>query len=239
MKEAYIYKDNKVTVADITENECVEVKYNYQDNIEEILKTENILEYLSSEKEKINETLDSIDKQIKTNEKTFPIIIASWFYYGFLSVGFGAIIGLFTNIWIVVWALPLLISIICTITAFYNEISTNILLNQQKGFKLVLQKIHEQLNKNKTYLEKLKKDKKTTQERLNEISKKFNYIDYKSKLEELKKYLETYKMIGENIELYKKYYKKGILEEKLSYKLEEEQIKLIKKYINQNKKVSN
>ena len=32
MKEAYIYKDEQIIVADIKEDKCVEVKYGYQDN---------------------------------------------------------------------------------------------------------------------------------------------------------------------------------------------------------------
>ena len=72
-------------------------------------------------------------------------------------------------------------------------------------------------------------------EKAKEVSKKFNYVEYKEKLEELKKLLETYRLIGKNIELYNKYYKKGILEEKLQRTLEEEQIKLIIKYVERNK----
>lgn len=235
MKEAYIYKDEQIIVADIKEDKCVEVKYGYQDNIEEILKTENILEFLNIEKERISKELLDIDKKRNNTENLTPTIIASWIYYSLLSVGFGTIIGLFTNIWLIVWLLPLIISLICTSSAIYNEINISILNKKQKGFKLELQKIHEQLNKNKTYLEKLKKDKRISLEKANKVSKKFNYVDYKEKLEELKKYLETYKLIGKNIEIYKKYYKKGILNERLNKILENDQIELIKKYIKKDK----
>ena len=231
MKEAYIYKNNKIIAADIVENKGTEVHYEYQDNIEEILKTENLLEFLNIEKERISKELLDIDKNIDYNENLKPTIIASWLYYSLLSAGFGTIIGLFTNIWLVVWILPLIISLICASTGIYSEIKTDILNKNQKGLKLELQKINEQLNKNNTYLEKLKKDKRVSIEKAKEVSKKFNYVAYKEKLEELKKLLETYRLIGKNIELYKKYYKKGILEEKLQRTLEEEQIKLIKTYV--------
>lgn len=235
MKEAYIYKDEQIIVADIKEDKCVEVKYGYQDNIEEVLKTENILEFLNIEKERISKELLDIDKKRTNTENLTPTIIASWIYYSLLSVGFGTIIGLFTNIWLIVWLLLLIISLICASSAIYNEINISILNKKQKGYKLELQKIHEQLNKNKTYLEKLKNDKRISLEKTNKVSKKFNYVEYKEKLEELKKYLETYKLIGKNIELYKKYYKKGILNERLNKILENDQIELIKKYIKKDK----
>ena len=232
MKEAYIYKEDQIIAADIKEDKCKEVRYNYQDNIEKILRTENIIEYLSQEKEKINNELKNITKHIKIIENQMPTILASWLYYSILSVGFGTIMGLFTNIWMVMLAMPLLITIICTTTVICNEIHSNILSRKERGYKLELQKVNEQLDKNTTHLKKLKKNKKTTTEKMNEISRKFNHVEYKEKLEELKKLLETYRLIGKNIELYKKYYKKGILEEKLKDKFEDNQIKLIKKYLN-------
>ena len=154
MKEAYIYKNNKIIAADIVENKGTEVHYEYQDNIEEILKTENLLEFLNIEKERISKELLDIDKNIDYNENLMPTIIASWLYYSLLSAGFGTIIGLFTNIWLVVWILPLIISLICASTGIYSEIKTDILNKNQKGLKLELQKINERLNKNNTYLEK-------------------------------------------------------------------------------------
>ena len=153
MKEAYIYKDEQIIVADIKEDKCVEVKYGYQDNIEEVLKTENILEFLNIEKERISKELLDIDKKRNNIENLTPTIIASWIYYSLLSVGFGTIIGLFTNIWLIVWLLPLIISLICASTGIYSEIKTDILNKNQKGLKLELQKINERLNKNNTYLE--------------------------------------------------------------------------------------
>ena len=235
MKEAYIYKNDKVVVADIKENKCIEVKYSYQDNIENILKTENIIEYLDDIESEIKTEIQNIESKLKTIDNLIPSLIASWLYYSLLSMGFGTILGLFTNVWIIVWGMPLLISLICVITGVCNGVYYNILTRKKTGFKLELQKLNEELSKNKTYLEKLKKDKKATQEKIDEISKKFNYVEYKEKLSELKKLLETYRLIGKNLEVYKKYYKMGILEEKLNNKFEDSQVKLIKRYMEKNK----
>lgn len=235
MKEAYVYKDNKIIAADLVENAGTEVQYDYQDNIEEIMKTENILEYLETEKVELTKKINNLNKRIKKNNKSLSHYLAIWVYYSFMSIGLGTFIGIISNIWIVTWILPLLITIIYSIFIIFTVINTNISIRHQKCHQLELEKIEEKIKENETLLETLRIDKRVSETKINEIKNKFNYVKYKEKLNKLKKYLETYRLIGKNIELYNKYYKKGILEEKLNNSLAEEQIKLIKKYIECNK----
>ena len=77
-----IYSDGKVIVNDITKDSKnpIELKeYDYQDNIEEILKTENIIEELKIEKEnlkqKTNHNSDSIENLQKFKKMLINIII--------------------------------------------------------------------------------------------------------------------------------------------------------------------
>lgn len=141
MKEAYIYKDNKIIAADFIENEGTEIHYDYQNNIEEIMKIENILEYLETAKKALIKKLNNLDKRIEKNNNLISHYLAVWVYYSIVSTGLGTFIGLISNIWIVTWFLPLLLSIIYSIFTINTEIYTNILIRQQKGYKLELEKV--------------------------------------------------------------------------------------------------
>ena len=74
MKEAFICKNNKVRVADIKEDKCVEVKYDYQDNIEEILKT--LVRYAKYHYNIYKKPLEDIDVRIRPALEDFRNILS-------------------------------------------------------------------------------------------------------------------------------------------------------------------
>ena len=80
MKECYIYSNGEII---IEENNEIE-KREYQDNIEKILETENIIEGIKKEKENFNESLLLRRKTINEKEKGIAIVIDTSIAIGIL-----------------------------------------------------------------------------------------------------------------------------------------------------------
>lgn len=236
MKEAFIYKNDVIIAADLIGDEGFEVYYEYQDNIEEIMKEENILEFLEESKAKIKNNIREIEKKLEINNRLMFQYLYIGVIFGLFFVIFGILFGIFSDIWITAWALPLLVEITCSIFAVYTKINSRLLTKKLNGYKVELKEVEDKIKENKEYLEIVKKDKTVSDIKKEKIKKDVNYVRYKEQLNELKTYLEIYRKIGRNIEVYRKYYKNGVLDEKLETKYNDSQIKLIKKYLNDENK---
>lgn len=223
MKEEYIYKNGKIKTIDYNIIKK-ELTYDYQDNINEILKTENIIEFLKKDKEIIKRDINNIKKQIKNNKKNIESIKNIW---GFISI----LLTLF---------------ILKDITLFYTLFIINscIFLTPILVFTDI-NRIHKKiLNGNCTELEKIEKESKEYKEKLKELyenktiteteikkqENKVNYIKYKEELKDLKDCLRIYFCIGSNETKFKKYYDKNILDKKLNKEFNINERKLIKRY---------
>ena len=73
MKDGYRYQDGKVFVTDYSNGmeRDVQIRH-YQDNIEEILITENVLEKLNSEYNKIIDIYNDIYDSLKVKKSEIP-----------------------------------------------------------------------------------------------------------------------------------------------------------------------
>ena len=66
MKDGYRYKDGKIIVSDynaINGNVRTEMEREYQDNIEKVLITENIIEYFEPLKNEVKEKLTDLENK--------------------------------------------------------------------------------------------------------------------------------------------------------------------------------
>ena len=233
MKDGYRYIDGKIEIADYSNNGMRELEYrHYQDNIEEILITENTIEELykmKDEKEKyINETYYLIYEYKDEIKACLKCILLS-------TIVFGGLFSILIN---------LLLSINNLITIIFSSIIFSILLNKYhilplkekikdltksiNGNKLVFETIKKEISKNKEKLKELKdnliRDKES--EIMNDSSyKQLNYVD---KIKELKKEIELYYYIGAYGNEIIENCKNNTLEEK---GFKEEEIKVLKRIL--------
>ena len=80
MKQSYIFSNDEVIVSDFNNGNVELKKYEYQDNIEDILALENVLEGLNADKKAILSEIDDLEKLAdpKTTSKTNKFIIFFW-----------------------------------------------------------------------------------------------------------------------------------------------------------------
>ncbi|MBQ3021337.1 MAG: hypothetical protein IJD92_03840 [Bacilli bacterium] len=228
MKVKYFYKDGKIEVIDDNDLDK-NLIYDYQDNIHEIFELENINEYLEKEKILQIKVIKDINKKINSNNEVIKICKIIW-----ISVNiFMSITALVNILYFIIWFL--LSSIICYIPYISKKGNNKMLKKEINAKDKKIKTINIELKKNNNILKKLYEDKKITQDKLNHIKKKFNYIFIREELEKLKKYLMLVNDIGYNEKEYRKYYNKDILEEKLKEEYNSYEIKLINKYFEDNK----
>lgn len=238
MKDGYIYYPNgKVIISDDNENEDKRVykedekisdnvyMRDYQDNIDEILVTENMIEELDSRYINTLKRIEIGKKELKNHKhiaKIFvifntvlllmmPSLLAT---HGLIS----AIIGLLVSN--SVFALSTLIVEVISKHTEKKELNAN---------QIVLDKITEELKGYEKKLSQLKKNKTKNNE---EQMKKSIYkkVDYIKQLEELKKQLVLFYNIGYDENKLERFYNKDVLEEKLGREYTEEEINNIKTY---------
>jgi len=91
MKDGYRYKDGKIIVSDYKSyngNVREEEEREYQDNIKEILIAENMIEYFTEEKEKINEKISKQENSIYSREVAMCIQVIPAIFLNSCSAGF-------------------------------------------------------------------------------------------------------------------------------------------------------
>jgi len=237
MKDGYRYKDGRLEITDYSDNGIREVEYrHYQDNIDEILITENTIEELNKMKEEHNSIIEKNKAYISQCKGLIPIMFLCMFFLTMLFGGGLSVIlkiSLEVNYWV---------TIVSTFIAlnFGGMYFSSLIKEEIKKYKrvlageeLVLKTIKEELNRNKILLKDLKND--MTRNRVNEIENDFSYkqLDYVGKLEELKKELELYYFVGAYESEMIDSYKTDTLDEK---GFETEEIKILQRIL--EKKVS-
>lgn len=228
MKESYQYKNGKIHVTDFSDGEEHEFTYNYQDNIETILITENIIEKLNHLKEEINNEILANNKKIKTLNE-------------FLRIGVGFAVLLYCIAIILCFLAPNIITALSPFVAIslvtgplayifykYNE-SKRI----EEGKKIELKEIEKKIESNKKYLKKLKREKQKDNEK--EMEEKVYCVKYEDKIKELKDYFKICYYIGYFKKQYQKHYNEGNIKENLEDIFSEDELRLIKKYISNNR----
>lgn len=231
MKESYIYKSGNIETTDFKEGKETKEIYEYQDNIGEILETQNIIEELSKKANQITYDISKIyEKHSKKSINIFKLFTILMCLFSLASL---AVVGLFTTI---------LTSIICVIGMFLI-IYLPILISMENSSKNYLKNINAKSSEFKETLEKMKKQRiklgkllsDNTKNKESEMLENKKYIiNYKDKLYEIKKELGLYYKIVYNEDKYKKYYEQGIIDKKLEKQYDNNERKLIKRYFDNN-----
>lgn len=202
MKDGYRYIDGKLEITDYSDNGVRELEYrHYQDNIDEILITENTIEELYKMKDEKEKNIEENKDYIYECKQLIPslwicILVLTFFF----SAGFSVILNLLSlgiNYWI---------TFLCTfaiISLFGNKFVLSELKQEKedyerviKGEELVLKTIKEELRKNKELLKELKNNMTSTKEDEIKNDSSYRQLNYVEKLEELKKELDLYYCVG-------------------------------------------
>ena len=243
MNKGYAYVNGKAIV---TDEEGIKKIVDYTDNLDDILVTENIIEFLEQEQKELEEALKNIGdvKNLKTIARNNLIA-------GFVGAGFGSALSF-------VWEnfminkhniIPVIektlfgtirtsvgvaasVSIFCILTSItiaikeyleYKELSSykNGLYNEKEHLTDILMKTEESLQL------LIENAKSITLEKDFEIRK----ISYLNELEKLESYLSLCFKCGENEQKYNRYYQSGKLDDKLKDIYDDSQIGEIKAYL--------
>lgn len=228
MNKEYIYINGNVVVKDELGNQK---PIEYSDNIDEILKKENIIEAIEN-RLNVLRCSDNQFKKIKFKDfiPWLLIILSSFFLiipgYMILKSHFEYIIlsekvislikGMF-----LFSGCTFFISIIHTIWYYVNFKIT------KSGNDKELELLEKRLNIEKENLIKLKKDKTVTKE-----NKEFRVVKINSleDLKKIRKYCDLYYKLGILEKKYLKYYQENILTKKLSKYYNDEELKIIEDY---------
>lgn len=182
MIDGYRYKDGKIIVSDynsINGNIRQEIEREYQDNIEEILVAENMIEYFTEEKEKVNDTISEQHNSIFSKElamviTAIPAIFLNSCFAGFLSaiiklcLHLGGVLSMFSSDNIRNLALIICSSI--TIVLYITKVvipTKRDIQNLKKELsisKFTLDKIVNEIIKQKALVKKLSDDKRKDKE---------------------------------------------------------------------------
>ena len=224
MKDYYTYKDGKIKVTEYKKGEKTIIDYKYQDNIEEILKTENIIEFLEKNKMILTNDINMFQNKIINNKKyrkktilllilsltiISPLLLIEPIFFIFPASLFMSIFGV-------------------------NILSYNRLIDYKnkviKGNELELKKTNKIIKEKKEYLKELYKDQKITVQNIINLKNKNKDISFKEELIEIRDYLRMHFFIGCNKEEYKNYYLNNNIDNKLDKQFNEKERNLIKKY---------
>ena len=204
MKDGYRYQDGKVFVTDYSNGmeRDVQIRH-YQDNIEEILITENILEKLNSE---YNKLIDIYNQEVYNLENEKSIIPMAFLCILMITFLFGGVLSLLL---FMVGIKPLITLILFFITSLglTYKFSIKGVIEEVKEMKRILksydftiESIEKEIDKQQDKLKKLEdnitRDKLDTED-MNRVQRgEYIQIDYVDKLRELREYLGLCYAVG-------------------------------------------
>lgn len=245
-----IYIDGKVLVNDFTKDSKnpVELKeYEYQDNIIEIIEQENIVEELENEKNKLNNIILNNFTTINNHEYLKKFLTVIWIGMPLLSTFLGFILSFNPSVikpmfeikqpWLFMGIVGTLItSIVVSLPFFTSKKYLKEAKNENKGFKLQLEELEKELEKNKEILNQLRNNKsKENQQQAIERKKDNIHNIHLEKYRKIRRNLLLYREIGENENEFSQYYNNNILDEKLDDRYDAEEIEKIKTYFKSKK----
>lgn len=242
MNKSYTYLNGKVIVIDDNDHQVLK---EYQDNIDEVLKEENIVERMKNEIKFLNNKYDDL-KNIK-NKKFIPyctpFMIGAVYLFSFI---FFNLMGHSDKIVESIFGEMPMDTLVTNFIVCYMLIPTiGLDLLGFKNFKdkkkklsatqIKLEFLNKQIKEEEKYLESLKENK--SRENENKQFRNVTIGDDKAKLQALKNYLLMCEDLGNNFDKYSKYYEKGVLEDKLKRKFNSDDISNVKDYIEEHQKV--
>lgn len=235
-----IYIDGKVLVNDFKKDSKnpVELKeYEYQDNIKELLKQENIIEKLENEKTYINNRI--LNNYTTINKFTYAnrILTVMWIFLPLFFSFLGCLMSFDIQQLLSLSIFSTIITTIGIIGPF--NIFKNILKAATKsnnGYKLELEELEKELVKNKEILNKLQNNnsKENEQEAMNKKTEDIHNI-HLEEYNKIRNELLFYREIGENNNKLLKFFNNGTLEENLNQIYDLNEIEKIKIYFKSKK----
>lgn len=205
----------------------------YSDNFEEILKQENLIEYLEKQI-KCYESLASFAKKSKPNSLTFTIIlgavapIAMLFMFLLETITTGSLSAAFSLMvpeCLFIWPSAVGVGGILDLISRFTFRKTGSCL---EGANATVEYLKEQMVKEKEKLESLKCEKKLVDEAEEPKAIK---VDISKELSDLYKKRDFYYNLGYYLRKYYKLYLEGELESRLESEFSEEEIKEIASYV--------
>ena len=252
MNKEYLYIDGKCVIYDengaIKEENGKVLTKEYSDKLDEILVQENIIEELEDELENTNIKIEKNKKQIKSDKASMWTCSAMLLSFPFLfqkllphMLTEESLLQLMSDSFAKMLIQGLMITIITIFGGgFVFGIHKSCKEKKRKlsGNETKKEAIEKSLEKEKQKLEELEKTKQKTtiddKELENNIcSKRVNYLHALLKLRDN---LRAYYGCGYNIDKYQKYLQNGKLERKLAKYYTEEEIELIKNYLEEKQK---
>ena len=240
MNLSYVYSDGKIVVIDEKGNSK---KLDYNDKLDDILVSENIIEELNNRKEEILESLNLVVNSKKPSIKKlwFDISLSSilysilfilveiimlWAATGFNDEYISNIIPKnFFSVYSIVF-FPTIV--LFTFFAKYLKYQENNYKYKTKlGYVFELKKLNKMLKEEKKKLKELQINKTIIQTKENLSVSQVNYLD---KLKLLRDTLDFYNTLGYNENEFFEYYQNGELEEKLGDTLTNEEVYMAKDY---------
>lgn len=201
MKDGYRYEDGKVFVTDYSNgNERkIEIRH-YQDNIDEILITENVLEKLNSEYRMVNEIYE---EDLNKMENLKSTIGAAFACVGMVTLFVGGLISLLSSSW-----LPLFLIFAILLGVVYKFSIINIieeikeLKKTLNGYDFTIESMEKEIEKQMKKLKELEDN--ITREKIDNDNEDKNRIqrgeyiqlDYVGRLKELREYLSACYAVG-------------------------------------------
>ena len=244
-----IYLGGKVLVNDYTKDakNPTELKeYEYQDNIKELLKQENIVEELENEKDKINNKILKNYTAINIHEHAKNWLKIMWVTIPLFAAFMGFLLSFDSSIKLLFgikqhWLSLGILGTVITSGVFSGPLILfkSIIKNAHKennGYQLELEELEKELIKNKEILNQLQnnKSRKNEQEAMSKRTDSIHHI-HLDEYNKIKNELLFYREIGENKDKLLKYYSDGTLEQNLDEIYDPREIEKIKTYF-KNKK---
>lgn len=207
MNREYIYVDGKAIIKDDEGNHTVN---KYYDNLDEILKQENVIEFIENEIriQEISMKRNNKNNKDKSNYY-FPVIFLTFLILSIFSPVLFYLIenaSLFSSINVVFFLICFTFGTVLEIFK-YKKYKDD--LKKEQGFKSRLVLLKRQLVKEKDKLHKLKQQK--TRNEIKEENKKIK-INNVEVLKEISKSLEHYYNLGYHSQEYYQAYREGILD---------------------------
>lgn len=235
MKDGYRYQDGKVIVSDYSSDKIrTEEKREYQDNIDEILITENIVEYLDDLEDDMMEDVEEIGNKI---DVCYLEIIGN--VIGMISLFI--VLGIFLNLVISNSIISIIISSLLS-GGYYGLKKISPILKKldeykkdKNGLDLKLKGIEEEIIENEAKLVILEIDDKRDKEEEVKNNNEYKQLDYVDKLQEVEDYLDLWYQAGKNEEEYLEYLDQGILDEELGKIFEQEDRTVLKRVLTNKK----
>ncbi|MBR6689995.1 MAG: hypothetical protein IKL65_01530 [Bacilli bacterium] len=236
-----VYYDDKVMVTDYKKRITIEER-EYQDNIKEIITTENIIEELENEKDKLNNKKIENSQYINSLEKNKKLLYSFLIIIPIFSILLGVLAGtldpnLAMGPGLKAWQFMGIAGTIMSTVTIAPIISTfkhgiKRMKKENNGCDLELIELEKELESNKEFLAKLNADKtKKNQELALQRVHESIYNIHKEKYNEIKKLLTLFYQIGANESELIRYYNEGTLEENLKNEYDVEEIEKIKTYL--------